>query len=64
MRTTILGDPKEMMDSGFGRISYEEYCEKEVERLIEKGCDACVVHTKSGLVCVDEVSRQTKYDRR
>ena len=65
MRTTYLSDPKEKMDSGFGNgITYEQYCEKEVERLIEKGCDAHVVHSKSGLVCVDETSRQTKWDKR
>lgn len=48
---TILSEPLSMLVSQWGRITYQDWCERECARMNKNGGNA-IVKTKKGLVCI------------
>jgi|APIni6443716594_1056825.scaffolds.fasta_scaffold338698_2 hypothetical protein len=48
---TLLEEPKGMLDSQYGRITYEEWCKRETARIRANGGQA-VLARRDGKVCV------------
>jgi hypothetical protein len=48
---TTWGDPKTWVESQYGNITYEQWCEKEIARIHENGGQAEMVRL-NGQVCV------------
>ena len=49
---TTPGEPLSMLDSQWGHINYQDWCEKEAERMNRNGGNAVVGFTEDGLVFV------------
>ena len=59
---TELSDTKEIIHSGYGKITMLEWCAKEVERLVSKGRNCDLAFSDSGTVAVREWIAPGKWD--
>lgn len=60
-RITVWGDPKEevtveignnTVKSGYGSVTYKEWCALEVARMKKKGLSVRVIENESGQICI------------
>jgi hypothetical protein len=49
---TYFSSPSETIKSGYGKIKYREWCEKEIERMAKKGTVAKIVTREDGFIAL------------
>ena len=62
-RLTVWGNPNEtvkamignkVVHSGYGVVTYKEWCSLEVERMKKNGVIARIITNESGLICISK----------
>jgi len=49
---TQWSSPAEIIDSGYGKITYREWCEKERDRINKRGDGVRIVKRKDGFIAL------------
>ena len=54
---SVWDDPKIWFDSQWGRVNYQQWCEKERDRLAERGKFVEVITAKDGEIALREIEK-------
>jgi len=49
---TEWGSPEEIIDSGYGKITYLEWCEKECNRINQRGDGVIIMTREDGFIAL------------